>query len=79
MASLIEKLVSGVVKSAVSEILKKTGTATTKRTKRRTRKKETVAGGILESVIDAALGKKPVRKQKSRRRTAAARSKQRTR
>ncbi|WP_457583287.1 hypothetical protein [Ensifer canadensis] len=78
MADLIKELVSGVVDSALKEILKKTGVkrTATKRTKRRSRKAAT--GGILGDILEAAIGK-PAKKQVSRRRTASARSKTRRR
>ncbi|NVD38644.1 hypothetical protein HT585_07260 [Ensifer sp. HO-A22] len=78
MADLIKELVSGVVDSALKEILKKTGVkrTATKRTKRRTRKAAT--GGILGDILEAAIGK-PAKKQVSRPRTASARSKTRRR
>jgi hypothetical protein len=78
VADLIKELVSGVVDSALKEILKKTGVkrTATKRTKRRTRKAAT--GGILGDILEAAIGK-PAKKQVSRRRTAGARSKVRRR
>ncbi|MBZ7921816.1 hypothetical protein AB4Z34_22655 [Ensifer sp. 2YAB10] len=78
MADLIKELVSGVVDSALREILKKTGVkrTSTKRTKRRAR--TTSGGGILGDILEAAVSK-PAKKQVSRRRTAAARSKTRRR
>ncbi|MBK5568760.1 hypothetical protein [Ensifer sp. SSB1] len=78
MADLIKELVSGVVDSALREILKKTGVkrTSTKRTKRRAR--TTSGGGILGDILEAAISK-PAKKQVSRRRTAAARSKTRRR
>lgn len=78
MADLIKELVSGVVDSALKEILKKTratGTAA-KRAKRRSRKAK--SGGILADIVEAAF-RKPAKKQGSRRRTAASRSKLRRR
>ncbi|MQW90573.1 hypothetical protein [Sinorhizobium saheli] len=79
MADLIKELVSGVVESALREVLKKTGATrtATKRTKRRTGKSKP-AGGLLAEIVEAAI-RKPARKQVSRRRTAAARSKLRRR
>jgi hypothetical protein len=93
MADLIKELVSGVVDAALKEVLKKTGVrrSPTRRTRRKTTKAKTskskASGGILSDIIDAALngGKKTAtrkatrpRKQVSRRRTAASRSRQRT-
>ena len=78
MADLFKELVSGVVDSALKEILKKTGVkrTATKRTKRRTQK--AASGGILGDILEAAIGK-PAKKQVSRRRTASSRSKARRR
>ena len=80
MADLIKELVSGVVDSALKEILKKTGVkrSSTKRTKRRARTTSSASGGILGDIREAAI-RKPAKKQVSRRRTAAARSKTRRR
>lgn len=80
MADLIKELVSGVVDSALKEILKKTGVkrTSTKRTKRRARTTASAGGGILGHILEAAI-RKPAKKQVSRRRTAAARSKTRRR
>ncbi len=72
MASLITDLVSGIVETALKEILKKTG-ATPKRKKRQARSATT--GKFVRKVKTATA--KPARKQVSRRRTAAGRSKQR--
>ncbi|MEY9781108.1 hypothetical protein [Sinorhizobium fredii] len=79
MADLFKELVSGVVDSALKEILKKTGArrTATKRTKRRT-SKTSAPGGILAEIIEAAI-RRPAKKQVSRRRTAASRSKVRRR
>lgn len=79
MADLIKELVSGVVDSALKEILKKTGArrTATRRTKRRT-SKTPATGGILAEIIEAAI-RRPAKKQLSRRRTAASRSKVRRR
>jgi hypothetical protein len=79
MTDLIKELISGVVDSALKEILKKTGATrtATKRTKRRTGKTRP-SGGILAEIIEAAI-RRPAKKQVSRRRTAAARSKVRRR
>ncbi|OCP03427.1 MULTISPECIES: hypothetical protein [unclassified Ensifer] len=79
MADLIKELVSGVVDSALKEILKKTGVkrTSTKRTKRRTRTASS-GGGILADILEAAI-RKPAKKQVSRRKTSAARSKTRRR
>jgi hypothetical protein len=87
MAGLLDELVSGVVDAALKEVLKKTGVrkTTTKRTRRRTTTaKKKASGGILGDIIEAALkpakkvAKRP-RKQVSRRRTTAGRSRQRSR
>jgi hypothetical protein len=71
MANLVSELVSGVVESVLKEILKKAGGATaTKRQKRQTRSATT--GRFKKAPATKA---KPARKQVSRRRTAASRSK----
>lgn len=85
MSKIVDQFISGVVKGAMSEILKKTGVRQTRRTKRRAKASTSVAGGILGGILEAALGKKttrttkarPAKKQVSKRRTAAARSRQR--
>ena len=85
MSKIVDQLISGVVKGAMSEILNKTGVIQTRRTKRRAEASTSVAGGILGGILEAALGKKttrttkarPAKKQVSKRRTAAARSRQR--
>ena len=84
MAGLLNELVSGVVDSALKEILKKSGTRSTgKRTKRRStagtgskttrRRTRKSAGGLLAEIVEAAL--KPARKQVSRRKSSVSRSK----
>lgn len=70
MSSLLNDLVSGIVESALKEILKKP-----KRKKRQPRSATT--GKFVRKAKAAAA--KPARKQVSRRRTAAGRSKQRSR
>ena len=84
MADLIKELVSGVVDAALKEVLKKTGVrkSPTKHTQRKTTTRKKASGGLLADIVEAALGKekKPARKprkQVSRRRTAASRSRQR--
>ena len=73
MAGLMNELVSGVVESVLKEILKKVGgTTTTKRQKRQTRSATT--GRFKKGTATKA---KPAKKQVSRRRTAASRSKTR--
>ncbi|NTZ90963.1 hypothetical protein [Agrobacterium tumefaciens] len=82
MSGIVDQLLNGVVKGALSEILTKTGIRKTRRT-RRTKNTGSLAGGIVGSVLEAALGgatkSKPAKKQVSKRRTAAARSRQRHR
>lgn len=82
MSGIVDQLLNGIVKSALSEILTKTGIRKTRRT-RRTKTSGSLAGGIvgsvLEAAINAAVKPKPARKQVSKRRTAAARSRQRYR
>ena len=93
MAGVMDTLISGIIKSAMSEILKKTGVkaTTTKRTKRKTRstsnspsttssrarKRKPAAGGGGSS--GAGIGRAPATKQVSKRRTNSARSKARRR
>lgn len=79
MAGVIEEFVSGVVSSALKEVLNKSGVRGTKTRRTRRRTSKTKSGGILADIVEAALKPKPARKQVSRRRTAAARSKQRSR
>lgn len=78
MADLVKELVTGIVNSVLKEILKKgKGKSTaTKRKKRQTRS-ATTGGRFVKKTATAAS--KPARKQVSRRRTAAGRSKQRSR
>lgn len=82
MSGIVDQLLNGIVKSALSEILTKTGIRKTRRT-RRTKTSGSLAGGIvgsvLEAAINAAVKPKPAKKQVSKRRTAAARSRQRYR
>jgi hypothetical protein len=71
MANLMKDLVSGVVESVLKEILKKAGgTTATKRQKRQTRSATT---GRFKKAPAAKA--KPAKKQVSRRKTAASRSK----
>jgi len=70
MADLMKELVSGVVESVLKEILKKAGGTTTKRQKRQTRSATT--GRFKKAPATKA---KVAKKQVSRRRTAASRSK----
>ncbi|OHV81138.1 hypothetical protein [Rhizobium sp. LCM 4573] len=75
MADLIKELVTGVVENVMRELLKKShGRTTPKRKKRQTR---SATGSAVPS--RPAKKKTPARKQVSRRRTAAARSRQRAR
>lgn len=85
MSKIVDQLISGVIKGAVAEILKKSGTRQTRRTKRCAKASTSIAGGLVGSILKAALGEKTTRKPKTRvakkqvskRRTAAARSRQR--
>lgn len=84
MSKIVDQIISGVVKGAMAEILKKTGARTTKRTRRKTRSSKSLGDGIVGSILKAALGGKktkpvraPAKKQVSRRKTAASRSKKR--
>jgi hypothetical protein len=82
MADLMKELVDGVVKSVVSEILKKTGlTGTTRRKKRTTTKRKTATRSTLSrtSGTRKKTTRSPAKKQVSRRRTVKARSKPRQR
>ncbi len=86
MADLFKELVSGVVDAALKEVLRKTGVrkSPTRRTRRKATTRKKASGGILGDLLEAALKpkKKPVRrprKQVSRRKTTASRSRQRTR
>ncbi|MCA1492356.1 hypothetical protein [Sinorhizobium alkalisoli] len=79
MADLIKEFVSGVIDSALKEVLKKSGSRRTanRRIKRRSRKTAS-GGGLLGDILEAAI-RKPAKKQVSRRRTVKARSKLRRR
>ncbi len=85
MADLMKELVTGVVEKVVKELLNKAGvTTTTKRKRRKTRTASTADGEPARSArtgrfVKKKTAAKPARKQVSRRRTAASRSKQRTR
>lgn len=75
MADLVKEFVTGVVDSVLQEILKKTaGRTTTKRKRRQTRATSPLDGLLTKA---AASLRKPAKKQVSRRRTAASRSRQR--
>ena len=73
MAGLMKLLMSGVVDGVLKEILKKSGTTATKRRKRQAR---TPTGMVTELVKDAIVKAVSPKKQVSRKRTTAARSKQ---
>ncbi|KQR68748.1 hypothetical protein [Rhizobium sp. Leaf341] len=72
MAGLIKLLMAGVVDGVLKEILKKSGTGRTKRGKRQAR---TPTGVVTDLVKDAIVKAVAPKKQVSRKRTAAARSK----
>ncbi|WP_455873217.1 hypothetical protein [Rhizobium yanglingense] len=75
MADIVKELVSGIVETVLKEILKKTALrTTTKRKKRQTRSSTT--GRFART---GSTANKPARKQVSKRRTATARSRQRSR
>jgi len=82
LSGIVDQVLNGVVKGALSEILTKTGIRKTRRT-RRTKSTGSLAGGIVGSVLKAALNAavkpRPAKKQVSKRRTAAARSRQKYR
>jgi hypothetical protein len=97
MSGVMDTLISGIVKSAMSEILKKTGvkSTTTKRTKRRARSTTSLTPTFSRSRSRKKAGpvsgtsgrgsgatgtvRSPAKKQVSKRRTNAARSKTRRR
>ncbi len=87
MSKIVDQIIGSVVKGAMSEILSKTGVRRTRRARGKAKAGTSLGGGILGGILEAAIGGKPARKQKrtpakrqvSKRRTAAARSKQRTR
>jgi hypothetical protein len=74
MAKFVEKIVNEVVKGVVNEMLKKTGLTGRSRSTS-TRSKSTSSGGLLGSIIDAALGKGTA---KSKPKTASAAKKKPT-
>jgi hypothetical protein len=82
LSGIVDQLLNGVVKGALAEVLTKTGIRKTRRA-RQTKSAGSLAGGIvgsvLEAAINAAVKPKPAKKQVSKRRTAAARSRQRYR
>ena len=75
MADLIKELVTGVVENVMRELLKKSHGRTA--TKRKKRKAQAANGRPARA--KTAKPKTAIRKQVSRRRTAAARSRQRAR
>jgi len=77
MAGLINELVTGIVESAMNELLKKSHGRTT--TKRKRRQNRSAASGRFVKTLSRTRAAKPARKQVSRRRTTASRSKQRSR
>lgn len=95
MSGIMDTLISGIVKSAMAEILKKTGVkaSTTKRTKRKTRaaapstttrktasaKRKSTSAKPSSGAGAFGTGSKPAKKQVSKRRTSTARSKVRRR
>lgn len=78
MSGIVDQLLNGVVKGALSEILTKTGIRKTRRA-RRTKSTGGIVGSVFEAALNAAVKPKPAKKQVSKRRTAAARSRQRYR
>ncbi|KQS98204.1 MULTISPECIES: hypothetical protein [unclassified Rhizobium] len=74
MANLINELVTGVVESVLKEVLKKSGVKTT--TSKRQRQTRSATTGRFKKATKPKAAK-PAKKQVSRRRTAAARSKTR--
>lgn len=87
MSKIVDQIIGSVVKGAMSEILSKTGVRKTRRARGKAKAGTSLGGGILGGILEAALGEKPARKKRltpakrqvSKRRTAAARSKQRAR
>ena len=87
MSKIVDQIIGSVVKGAMSEILSKTGLRKTRRARGKAKAGTSLGGGILGGILEAALGEKPARKtrrapakkQVSKRRTAAARSKQKAR
>lgn len=87
MSKIVEDIIGSVVKGAMSEILSKTGVRKTRRTRGKAKAGTSLGGGVVGSILEAALGGKPAKKtrrapakkQVSKRRTAAARSRQRSR
>lgn len=88
MAGVMDTLISGIVKSAMNEILKKSGVkaSATKRTKRKTRSSTSLtppsnrsrsrkAGPVTGTSGRGARAVNAAKKQVSKRRTSAARSK----
>lgn len=90
MSGVMDTLISGIVKSAMSEILKKTGvkSTTTKRTKRKARTSSTASkttssrkrkpagtSGTSGRGAPGTVSRTPAKKQVSKRRTNATRSK----
>lgn len=54
MSGIVDQLINGVVKGALSEVLTKTGIRKTRRA-RRTKSTGSLAGGIVGSVLEAAI------------------------
>jgi hypothetical protein len=73
LSGIVDQLLNGVVKGALAEVLTKTGIRKT----RRARRTKNTVGSVLEAALNAAVKPKPARKQVSKRRTAASRSRQR--
>lgn len=76
MSDLIKELVTGIVETAMKELLKKSHGRTASKRKRR-QSRSAASGRFVKKT--AARTAKPAKKQVSRRRTAASRSRQRSR
>ena len=86
MAKIVDQIIGDVVKGAMAEILSKTGLRKTRRARGKAKAASSRGGDIVGSILKAALGSKTTRKPKrtaakkqvSKRRTSASRSRQRT-
>ncbi len=83
MSKIVDDIIGSVVKGAMAEILNKTGLRKTRRSRGKAKAGTALKGGVLGTILDAALGqakkRSAAKKQVSKRRNAAARSRQRTR
>ena len=79
MAGLVSEIVDNVIKSVLDEVLKKTGARTKTRRGKRQARSGTSGRFVRKAKASTTRKRKPARKQVSRRRTAAGRSRQRAR